>query len=176
MEVLQALACAPRIGLRPPVELFRAESLHRMLCAPVGCRQRGSQALRPGWTRRIGRRRHNARISSSERVLPDTHVGTRSGYGTDFHSTRRISSLFYCFFCSTVVDFCVVELSVAGFTDPSGLTVAGVVCLVSLCVVVLSLLVVCGVGVSPGTTTVVGAGVCWQPASIPPITTTNPGR
>ena len=84
--------------------------------------------------------------------------------------------LFYCFFCSVVVDRCVVELSVAGVVVPSGFTVAGVDCFVSVWVVVLSVLLACGVGVSPGTTTVVGGGLCWQPVSIPPIISANPAR
>ena len=59
---------------------------------------------------------------------------------------------------------------------PSGFTDPGVDCFVSVWVVVLSVLLVWGVGVSPGTTTVVGAGVCWQPARIPPIMSAKPGR
>jgi hypothetical protein len=83
---------------------------------------------------------------------------------------------FYCFFCSVVVVRCVVVLSVAGVVVPSWFTVAGVDCFVSVWVVVLSVLLACGVGVSPGTTTVVGGGLCWQPVSMPAIISANPGR
>src|SRR5258708_14791205 len=65
MEVLQAMASAPRIWPGPPVELFWAESLRRTLGAPIGCSQLGNQALRPGGRRGIGQHRHNARISSA---------------------------------------------------------------------------------------------------------------
>jgi len=44
----------------------------------------------------------------------------------------RVDCVFYCFFCSVVVDRCVVELSVAGVVVPSGFTVAGVDCFVSV--------------------------------------------
>jgi hypothetical protein len=71
------------------------------------------------------------------------------------------------------VDFCVVVVS--GVVLPSGFTVAGDVCLVSLFTVVFS--VVCGVGEVPGTTTVEGgAGDCWQPAKIPPRAKAIAGR